>query len=176
MDTPLSMALLNSLNSASGYFGLNYTAIETFLSVNHMLSAFVYNLLFLGLTSFSFSVSVMVGLGTFLFPWYEVFIYAMIGIMGSAIIHFYISRKLGKSYVKNYLEKHKGKIEKFEEIIEKNTFKSILILSAISFVPPTIPNFLGGVIMGLNSVPFPPGRNLVGGKVAVLWRFNLASS
>jgi len=130
----------------SAYFGLNPSSIETFVSVNHVLSAFVYNLLFIGLTSFSFSVSVMTSFGTLLFPWYEVVIYAMIGIMGSSIIDFYISRKLGRSYIKNYLEKRGGKIEKFEEIVEKNTFKTTLILSAIFFVPPTIPNFLGGVI------------------------------
>jgi len=130
----------------SGYFGFNPSSIETFVSVNHMLSALVYNLLFIILASFSFSVSVITSLGTLLFSWYEVVIYSMIGIMGSAIIHFYISRKLGKDYVRNYLEKRGGKIEKFDDIVEKNTFKTTLILSAVFFVPPTIPNFLGGVI------------------------------
>ncbi len=130
----------------SAYFGFNPGSIEKFVLVNHVLSASAYNLLFIGLASLSFSVSVMTSLGTLLFPWYEVVIYAMIGIMGSAVIHFYISRKLGRSYIKNYLEKRGGKIEKFDEIAEKNTFKTILVLSAVFFVPPTLPNLLGGVI------------------------------
>ncbi|MBU2615671.1 MAG: VTT domain-containing protein, partial [Nanoarchaeota archaeon] len=71
------------------------------------------------------------------------------GIMGSSIIDFYISRKLGKNYVRRYLNKHGGRIEEFEDVLEKNTFKTTLILSAIFFVPPMIPNFLGG-IMNIN--------------------------
>jgi uncharacterized membrane protein YdjX (TVP38/TMEM64 family) len=65
--------------------------------------------------------------------------------MCSAVIHFYISRKLGKDYLKDYLEKHGG-IEMFDKIVERNTFKTVLILSAVFFVPPMIPNLLGGVM------------------------------
>jgi uncharacterized membrane protein YdjX (TVP38/TMEM64 family) len=130
----------------SGYFGLNPGSIKIFVSLNHTLAAFLYTLLFTVLASFSFSVSVMTSLGTLLFSWYEVVIYSMIGIIGSSIIHFYISRKFGRNYVRNYLEKKGGKIEKFDEIVEKNTFKTTFILSAIFFVPPMIPNLLGGII------------------------------
>ena len=130
----------------SWYFGLDLNSIESFVSTNFILSVIVYNLLFITLTSFSFSVSVMTSLGVLLFSIYLVIIFSMIGIMGSSIIDFYIARKLGKEYVKNYLEKRGGKLEKFDEIVEKNTFKTTLLLSAIFFVPPTIPNLLGGVI------------------------------
>jgi DNA (cytosine-5)-methyltransferase 1 len=37
--------------------------------------------------------------------------------LGSSIIDFYISRKLGRDYVKTYIEKRGGKIEKFDKII-----------------------------------------------------------
>ena len=130
----------------SAYFGLNPSYIESFITINHVLAAIIYNDLFILLASFSFSVSVMTSLGALLFPWYEVVAYATIGIMIAAMVHFYISRKLGREYVRNYLEKRGGKLEKFDEIVEKNTFKTILILSAVFFVPPTIPNMLGGVI------------------------------
>jgi len=130
----------------SGYFGLNFSSIGSFVSINHNLAILIYNILFITLTSFSFSVSVMTGVGVLFFSWQEVLVYAMIGIMGSSIIDFYIARKLGRSYVRNYIEQRGGKLEKFDEIVEKDTFKTILILSAIFFVPPTIPNFLGGII------------------------------
>jgi uncharacterized membrane protein YdjX (TVP38/TMEM64 family) len=66
--------------------------------------------------------------------------------MISSIVHFYISKKLGRDYVRNYLEKRGSKLEKFDEIVEKDTFKTILILSGIFFVPPIVPNLLGGII------------------------------
>jgi len=130
----------------SGYFGLNSSSIENFISINHYLAVVIYNILFIILTSFSFSVTVMTTLGTLFFSAWEVIIYVMIGILGSSFIDFYISRKFGREYIKNYIKKRGGKIEKFDEIVEKNPFKTVLILSAIFFVPPTLPNFLGGVI------------------------------
>jgi uncharacterized membrane protein YdjX (TVP38/TMEM64 family) len=71
---------------------------------------------------------------------------AMIGIMGGAITHYFIAKKLGKDYVRSYLEKRGGNLEKFDEIIEKHNFKTIFILSAAFIVPPLIPNLLGGIM------------------------------
>ncbi len=130
----------------SGYFGLNPSSISIFVSFNPTLASFLYVFLFIVLTTFSFSVSVMTSLGTVFFSITEVFIFSMIGIMGSSVIDFYISRKLGKEYVKNKLMKENARLEKFDEILEKDNFKTIFILSAIFFVPPKIPNLLGGVM------------------------------
>jgi uncharacterized membrane protein YdjX (TVP38/TMEM64 family) len=132
-----------------GYFGFNVDNLEIFFLVNAWVAALLYTLLFIVLTAFSFSVSIMTSSGILFFSWPEVVVYSMIGIMGSSIIDFYIARKLGRDYVRNYLERRGGRVERFEEILEKDTFKTTLILSAIFFVPPTIPNFLGG-IMNIN--------------------------
>lgn len=132
--------------SFSGYSGLNFFGVINFFSTNHIFSVFAYNLFFIISASFSFSVSILTSSGAFLFSWYEVLIYAMIGIVASSIIDFYISRKLGRNYIRNYIRKRGGKIEKFDEVLGKDSFKSILILSTIFFVPPTIPNFLGGIM------------------------------
>lgn len=130
----------------SSYYGLNLKSAEYFISGNHNLAAFFYSVLFIALSSFSFSVSAMTSFGTLLFSEHEVIFYSMIGIMGSSIVHFYLSKKLGRTYVQNYLEKKGGKLEKFDEILEKNTFKTIFLLSAIFFVPPTMINLLGGIM------------------------------
>ncbi len=130
----------------SGYLGTTSSAIETFISTNHPLAAFIYNVLFIALTSFSFSISIMIGAGILFFSKFEIVVYAMIGIMGSSIIDFYISRKLGRDYLKNYIKKRGGNLEKLENVFEKDTFRTILILSAVFFVPPAIPNFLGGIM------------------------------
>jgi uncharacterized membrane protein YdjX (TVP38/TMEM64 family) len=130
----------------SGYLGLSPSSIESFAAVNSILAVFIYALLFAVLASFSFSVSAMTGLGVLFFSPSEVVVCAMIAIMISSTIHFYISRKLGRNYVRDYLEKRAGKLEKFDEIVEKDTSKTIIILSAIFFVPPIIPNLLGGII------------------------------
>lgn len=135
------------ISTFSGYFGLNPTStIEKFINLNPNFSSLIYTILFIILTSFAFSVSVMTSLGAMFFSTYEVIIFSMIGIMGSSIIHFYLSRKLGREYVRNYIHNKGGDLEKFDVILEKDSFKTIFLLSAIFFVPPSIPNFLGGVI------------------------------
>jgi len=139
----LSMAIL------SGYFGLNLSGLETLISLNKVLAGIIYALVFVTLIAFSFSISVLEVFGLFLFPAYVVVLCAVIGVLGGAIIDFFIARKLGKNCVKEYLNRRGGMIERFDEVLEKDTFKTILILSAIFFVPPLLPNFLGG-IMNIN--------------------------
>ena len=130
----------------SGYFGITETSFWSFVSYNHNLFALVYTLIFIILSTFSFSVTVLIGVGVLFFSKFELFWYAITGVMISSIIHFYLARKLGRDYVLAYLEKREGDIEKFKEMIDKSSFKTILILSAIFFVPPSIPNYLGGII------------------------------
>ncbi len=130
----------------SGYFGFNLSSLEKVVSSNYLLAILVYVLLFILLISFSFSVTAMVFAGILFFPLGIVIICAMIGIMVAAIFHYLIAEKLGRDYVKKYLEKRGGKLEKFDEIVEKNNFKTIFILSAAFIVPPLIPNFLGGIM------------------------------
>lgn len=130
----------------SGHFGLNFPSIEKVVSAHYVLSVFIYLLLFIVLISFSFSVTAMVLAGIIFFPFFIVLVCAMIGIMGGAIFHYFISKKLGKDYIRNYLEKRGGNLEKFDEIVEKDNFKTIIILSAAFIVPPIIPNLLGGIM------------------------------
>ena len=137
----------------SGYFGFNESALVSFVSTNHNLAAAIYSILFIILGSLSFSMSVMIGAGTLFFSSLEVITYATIGILGSAMIDFHLSRFLGSDYLRDYIKKRGGKIEKLDQILEKDPFKTVLILSMIFFVPPTIPNYLGG-IMKINRKKF----------------------
>jgi uncharacterized membrane protein YdjX (TVP38/TMEM64 family) len=130
----------------SGYFGFNLPSLEKVVASHYLISLLIYTLLFIFLTTISFSASAVILAGVLFFSIPIVSICAMIGIMGGAIIHYIIAEKLGKEYVRNYLEKKGGKLEKFDEILEKNNFKTITILSAAFIVPPPIPNFLGGVM------------------------------
>jgi uncharacterized membrane protein YdjX (TVP38/TMEM64 family) len=130
----------------SGYIGFNLSYLEKTVSANYFLSIFIYFLLFVILVSLSFSVWAMIFAGIIFFPVLVVAICAMAGIMGGAITHYFIAQKLGKEYVRNYLEKKGGKLEKFDEILEKDNFKTIFIFSAAFIVPPIIPNLLGGIM------------------------------
>jgi hypothetical protein len=51
----------------SGYFGLNQSSIESFVFLNHTLTAVIYTALFIILTSFAFSISVMTSAGVLFF-------------------------------------------------------------------------------------------------------------
>lgn len=136
----------------SSYFGFDFLYFSGFISSNPYLSLLFYNIIFIVLTSLSFSVSFMTGAGVLFFSPNVVVLSAMIGIIGSSVIDYIIARKLGRDYFKKYLEKKGGKIEKFDSILEENNFKTITVLSAIFFVPPTLPNFLGGLMdMSLKS-------------------------
>jgi uncharacterized membrane protein YdjX (TVP38/TMEM64 family) len=130
----------------SSYLSSVQSYIESFVILNSALASFIYNIIFISSTTFSFPLTIMMSIGVLFFSIPLVILYSTIGIMASSIIDFYISRKLGKTYIRNYIEKKGGRLEKFDGIIEKNPFKLILILSAVYFVPPAIPNFLGGII------------------------------
>jgi uncharacterized membrane protein YdjX (TVP38/TMEM64 family) len=130
----------------SGYLGLNPTTIQNYVSVNNTLFAVIYTIAFVILASLSFSISVMSGLGIFFFSVKETIVYSLIGIMGGAIVHFYMSRRLGKKAIQDYIEKRGGRLEEFENIFKKDPSKTVLLLSAIFIVPPTIPNCLGGIL------------------------------
>lgn len=130
----------------SGYFGFNLPSLEKVVAENYIISVIIYLILFVVLLAFSFSVTAMLFAGIVFFSIPVLIVCAMAGIMGGAIFHYFIAKKLGKDYVRNYLEKRGGNLEKFDEIIEKHNFKTIVILSAAFIVPPLIPNLLGGIM------------------------------
>jgi uncharacterized membrane protein YdjX (TVP38/TMEM64 family) len=130
----------------SGYFGFNLKSLEKIVAANYLISVIIYLVLFVVLISFSFSTTAMLFAGFVFFSIPILLICAMTGIMGGAIFHYYIAKKLGKDYVRNYLEKRGGSLEKFDEIIEKDNFKTIFIFSAAFIIPPLIPNLLGGIM------------------------------
>jgi uncharacterized membrane protein YdjX (TVP38/TMEM64 family) len=130
----------------SGILGFNLSSLEKVVAANYVISVLIYLVLFVVLIAFSFSTTAMLFAGFVFFSIPILLICAMTGIMGGAIFHYFIAKKLGKDYVRNYLEKRGGSLEKFDEIIEKDNFKTIFILSAAFIVPPLIPNLLGGIM------------------------------
>jgi uncharacterized membrane protein YdjX (TVP38/TMEM64 family) len=130
----------------SGYLGFNLPSLEKLVAANYIISVIIFLLLFVVLIAFSFSATALLFAGIVFFPIYILIICAMTGIMGGAIFHYFVSKKLGKDYVRNYLEKRGGNLEKFDEIIEKDNFKTIFIFSAAFIIPPLIPNLLGGIM------------------------------
>ena len=65
----------------SGYFGITETSFWSFVSYNHNLFALVYTLIFIILSTFSFSVTVLIGVGVLFFSKFELFWYAITGVM-----------------------------------------------------------------------------------------------
>lgn len=130
----------------SGYFGFNLSSLEKLVAANYIISVIIYLLLFIFLIAFSFSATALLFAGIVFFSVPILIVCAMMGIMGGAIFHYFIAKKLGKDYVRNYLERRGGNVEKFDEILEKHNFKTILIFSAAFIIPPIIPNLLGGIM------------------------------
>lgn len=129
----------------SQYYSFN-SYLESFVSLNHSLATLIYTIIFIILAIFFFSITVIISVGSLFFSTSEMLVYSMTAIMISAIVHFYIARNLGKEYVRKKIEERGGKIEKFDKILERESIKTVLILSAIYFVPPLIPNLLGGIM------------------------------
>lgn len=130
----------------SSYFGLSQDYLTNLISKYSEYSAIIFVSLFSILATFSFSISIINTIGALFFNPYQAIVYTMMVIMISSIFDFFIAKKLGRKYIQNYIDKRGGRIEKFDDILEKDTFKTILILSAVFFVPATVPNLLGGVI------------------------------
>ena len=130
----------------SGYLGFNLPALEKLVAANYVISVIIYLLLFMVLVAFSFSATALLFAGIVFFPIPILVVCAMGGIMFGAITHYFIAKKLGKDYVRSYMEKRGGSLEKFDEILEKHNFKTILIFSLAFIIPPLIPNLLGGIM------------------------------
>lgn len=117
-----------------------------YYSLSHFFIALAFVLIFIALTTFGFSVTVMVIVGTLFFGFLEIVVYAMLGILGSSTIVFFISRHLGREHSRKFFKNRGNYFCDVNDVVEKDTFKTITVLSTIFFVPPMIPNILGGVI------------------------------
>jgi len=127
-------------------FGLNKETIVNFVSEQAAWKVISYILIFIILTSFSFSVTIMTLAAVLFFPINHSILYSMIGILGSSLIVYYFSMFFGGDFVETYTNLKKGKLLKFKELVKGNKTKTIFLLSTIFFVPPMIPNSLGGLI------------------------------
>ncbi len=106
----------------------------------------IYFLLFFALTSISFPAFVLIAVGPLFFSLYHVILIAVLGLMISSIVQFYLARFLGKKYVSMRLTKYTHRQSIAHTILREHTFKTIFILSTLIFIPRVIPNFLGGVM------------------------------
>jgi len=82
--------------------------------------------------------------GAAIFPFHLVFIYSTIGNTISFILLFYLTRWLGRDFVKMYEEKHK-KLKQLDLQLKEKAFVNVLLLRFFYLIPPEFINILGGL-------------------------------
>jgi uncharacterized membrane protein YdjX (TVP38/TMEM64 family) len=139
---------------ASIYF-VRYTPLNEFLTIEKMRyvldsagvwAPVIFILIYvLGVCLFV-PGSVLTTLGAAIFGAYWGFVYVMIGAMLGAVAAFFIGRYLGRDFAASIIG---GRLEKYDQAIERNGFSTVLYLRLIYF-PYTAMNFG----MGLTRVHF----------------------
>jgi uncharacterized membrane protein YdjX (TVP38/TMEM64 family) len=66
------------------------------------------------------------------------------GGVSAAVIYFLLARYFFGDFFKNYIKRYKG-VQKFQILIEKNTFISILIGRMVPIIPPPVMNIYSGI-------------------------------
>lgn len=71
--------------------------------------------------------------------------YTTIGIFIGALFTFFMSRYLGKDYVKDYVKLKGGRVKALNDLIEEKSFKLILLLNLVYFFPSNIAHMVAGL-------------------------------
>jgi uncharacterized membrane protein YdjX (TVP38/TMEM64 family) len=123
--------------------GFHINLYKYFLSLkSNRFLPLIYLLLYF-VTSF-FPIPFLTFLGATLFAFGEAFLLAMIGNTLFIVLMFYLTRWLGRDYVKNYEEKH-SKLKKLDLDLEKHAFLYIFLLRICFIVPPEAVNIFAGL-------------------------------
>lgn len=88
--------------------------------------------------------SLLTAVGGIIFGTVWGFIYTMIGAMIGSTVAFFIARYLGKEFFDNVLKEKAKKLEKYNDLLEKESFSTIFYLRMV-FFPFTPLNFAAGV-------------------------------
>lgn len=81
----------------------------------------------------------------FLFPFWWTLIFGFFGIMIGAFIVYFTSRYLGRSFVKEYVEKRGGKVKAINEVIESNSLEILLLLNCVYIFPSNLAHMTAAV-------------------------------
>jgi len=88
-------------------------------------------------------------IGASIFPFWKAFIYSFIGYLLFAVLMFYLTRWLGRDFVKNYETKNK-RLKALDLKLEKNAFGDVILLRFFFLIPPE----LICIVAGLSSMKF----------------------
>ncbi len=125
---------------------LTAEALGRFLHTAGFWAPFVFILVYTAGVCVFIPGTLLTALGAALFGAYQGFVYVWIGAMLGASISFAIGRTLGREFAESLT---RGKLEKYDDAIERNGFATVLYLRLIYF-PFTVLNFG----MGLTKVRF----------------------
>ena len=91
-------------------------------------------------------ISAVIFAGIVYFTFFKAMIYAFIGILLGAVITFYLSRWLGRDYIKSeYNTKGKGKLAAINRIIQKNSVAYVVVLAFVYIFPTNLAYMIAGV-------------------------------
>ena len=137
----ISLILITSLiMHAGGYSFLFYKNLKQ-MSSSPLFPLFYLLLYFI--SSF-FPIPFLAFLGGAVFPFHEAFLLSMVGNIIFFIMMFYLTRWLGREYVRNYEKEHPN-LKRLDSKFDKNSFLYVFIFRVFFIIPPEAINVLAGL-------------------------------
>ena len=130
------------LTIVQAIFGIG--GISSFLDSIKDTKLFVASYILLFIVSSFFPIPFLTLFGATIFPFWEGFVYSMIGHVISFTVLFYFARWLGKDYLDYYVSR-KPKLKKLKIDLEKRSFFNIILLRFFYLIPPEFVCILGGI-------------------------------
>jgi len=119
-----------------------FDGIKEFVLLNPKLSPVIFTgLYFVGAF---FPLPLLTIFGATIFGFWEVFVCAMIGNIANATIIFYLSRWLGRDFIKGFEHKHKL-AKKLEMTFDKHPVRDMVLLRFFYPLPVEVGNLMGGL-------------------------------
>jgi uncharacterized membrane protein YdjX (TVP38/TMEM64 family) len=136
----LSIILISIIFNAKGYPLIFYNALKQ-MHLGVFLPL-VYISLYV-ISSF-FPLPLLSLLGATIFPFYEAFIFSIIGNIFFFTLTFYMTRWFGRDYVEMYETNH-PKIKKLSVSFSKNSFFYVFLLRLVFIIPRHVVNTIAGL-------------------------------
>jgi len=136
------------------YFGgesMKPEAIKLWVGNHGILAPLVYMIIFTIAAATLIPGTPVAIAGGALFGWLMGSVYTIIGAVIAASITFLVARHLGESFVSRFIkEKEWKRVESYREIVENNSFSSVVIFRLIPLIPFTV----FSMVLGLTRIRF----------------------
>jgi len=127
------------------YLNYDTQTIKSLISQNYYLSVFIFLILIIVAAITTLPISAASIPGVLVFSFVNTLFYVMIGIVTGASLLYYLSKKLGRDFIKEYSDLKGGRLKAFNELLHENSFRFVILLNFVYFFPSNLAHMVAGI-------------------------------